>query len=141
VRLDEEFDHIRRLRAAPVQHDLSDADIVRLAALRLHKQLEGDETTRRERASFTRPSGRMCLRPVGWSGGRQMDGGPPFNRGEPVPTLSGRLFEWEDPPPVVLHIDNCPTLRFGLIECLVKLPDGRGAIIGKFSNCVVVVDK
>ena len=48
VRLDEEFDHIRRLRAAPVQHDLSDADIARLAALRLHEQLEGDETARRD---------------------------------------------------------------------------------------------
>jgi hypothetical protein len=28
-----------------------------------------------------------------------------------------------------------------LVECLVELPDGRGAIIGKFSNCVVVVDE
>jgi hypothetical protein len=55
--------------------------------------------------------------------------------------LARRLFGWEDPPPVVLHIDNCPTLRNRLIECLVELPDGRGAIIGKFSNCVVVVDK
>ena len=40
-----------------------------------------------------------------------------------------------------LHIDNCPTLRIGLIECLVELPDGRGAIIGKFSNWLVVVDE
>ena len=32
VRLDEEFEHIRRLRAAPVQDSLSDADIARLAA-------------------------------------------------------------------------------------------------------------
>jgi hypothetical protein len=51
------------------------------------------------------------------------------------------LLEGEDASPVVLHIDDCPALCISLIECLVELPDGRGAIIGKFSNCVVVVDE
>jgi hypothetical protein len=32
-------------------------------------------------------------------------------------------------------------LRICFIECFVELPDGWGAIVGKFSNCVVVVDE
>src|SRR5580698_4292503 len=51
------------------------------------------------------------------------------------------LFEGEDAPPVVLHIDNRPALCIGLIECLVELPNGRSAIIGPFPSCVVVVDE
>ena len=51
------------------------------------------------------------------------------------------LFEWEDPSPVVLHINNCPTLRIGLIEWFVELPNGRLAIMGPFSRYVVVVDE
>jgi hypothetical protein len=50
-------------------------------------------------------------------------------------------LERKDAPPVVLHIDNRPTLRIGLIERCVELPDGWGAIISKFSNCVIAVDE
>jgi hypothetical protein len=49
------------------------------------------------------------------------------------------LFEWEDPSPVILHINNRPTLRMGLIECFVELPYNR-AIIGPFARFVVVAD-
>ena len=48
VKLDEAFEAIRTYRAAPVQSELTDAEIRRLVALRKHELLEGDEIARQE---------------------------------------------------------------------------------------------
>src|SRR5271163_2429666 len=45
----------------------------------------------------------------------------------------------ENTSPVVLHIDDRPTLRIGLIDRLVEFSDSRVAIIGPFPSSVGVV--
>ena len=42
--------------------------------------------------------------------------------------------------PVVLHVDDRPALRLGLVERLVELADVRVAVVGEFALGVGVVD-
>lgn len=48
VKLDEAFEHIRNFRVAPVQEELPDSEIKRLAALYLHLRLDEDDEIRRD---------------------------------------------------------------------------------------------
>src|ERR1700710_2911716 len=43
--------------------------------------------------------------------------------------------------PVVLHVDDGPSLNLGDIERLIELPDRGLAVVGPFAFCVGVVDE
>src|ERR1700733_7481481 len=72
---------------------------------------------------------------------RRRHPGEASRREAPTAWVLCRLLEGEDAPPVVLHIDDRPTPRIGLIKRLVQFRDPPFPIIGPFPSSVGVVNE